>query len=193
MPRAKRQPAIPKPSAELQAQHSLVDPDEQRHHKLQRTRSKSLMDLDPMEREFCILVAQGNSHEDAAAKANYPDPLAAAKTLIRRTTIQRALRTLYEKNMEISEVTREELIHGMRDAIAIARQMSDPRTMIAGYRELGLMHGMYAPTKVQITDDANIVRHLEGKSDAELVATITKNNQILSQKDMDEAEDATYA
>lgn len=174
--------------------HSFVDPDEQRHYKLQRTRAKSLMDLDPMEREFCIRVAQGQSPVDAAAGANFPTPAADAKKLMNRVGVQRALRTLFEKNMEISEVTREEIIHGFRDAIAIARQMADPRTMIAGYRELGLMHGMYeAKVKIEITGGAaQIAAQLQTKSDAELLKVIQENSRILSAEEIEGAEDAEY-
>ncbi|MFN1184614.1 hypothetical protein ACK0NM_21910 [Pseudomonas aeruginosa] len=180
--------------AEVKSEHSFVDPDEQRHYKLQRTRAKSLMDLDPMEREFCIRVAQGQSPVDAAAGANFPSPAADAKKLMNRVGVQRALRTLFEKNMEISEVTREEIIHGFRDAIAIARQMADPRTMIAGYRELGLMHGMYeAKVKIEITGGAaQIAAQMQTKTDAELLKVIQENSRILSAEEIEGAEDAEY-
>ena len=54
----------------------------------------------------------------------------------------------------MSEITRDDVLEGFKDAIAIARTQSEPMTMIAGWREVGKMLGMYeAKLKIEITGE----------------------------------------
>lgn len=174
---------------------SFVTEDEQRRGKLRILRDKSILGLEPMEREFCFLVSQGVAHEDAARRAGYAEPAVAAKTLRQRQPILRALRVLYDRNVEMSEFTREDVLAGFQDAIGIARQQSDAGTMIAGFREIGRMLGMYeTKVKVEISTDPNqMQKQISNMSDDQLMDAIRKRSAVLNRTlDSASAEDAEF-
>lgn len=53
-------------------------------------------------------------------------------------------------------VTKEDVVLGIMDAIGDARILADPKAQIAGFREIGLLMGYYAPTKVDVTHSDNV-------------------------------------
>lgn len=148
--------------------------------KLDRMRHESVVNLDPTLRKFCMHIAEGKSSSDAAALCGYDDPGKTAVALLKRTDVRRALNVMIQKTVRMSEITREDVIEGFKDAIAIARQQSEAMGMIAGYREIGKMLGMYeTKVKVEITGGAGeIQRQLQGKSDAELLRLISERNAL---------------
>ena len=50
-------------------------------------------------------------------------------------------------------VSKGDVVLGIMDAISDARLLADPKAQIAGFREIGLLMGYYAPTKVEIAFD----------------------------------------
>jgi hypothetical protein len=156
---------------------------QQEERKAKAERVRSVAELDPQVRKFCIKIAEGKSPSDAALLAGYEEPGLAAKQLMRRPGVKRALNGMIQRTMEISEVTREEVIEGFKDAISIARQQSDAAPMIAGWREIGKMLGMYeTKVKVEVTGGGTeIERQLKGMSDADLLALIAKRSSLLEE------------
>lgn len=162
--------------------------------KLDRMRHESVLNLDPTLRKFCMHIAEGKSSADAASLCGYEDPGKTAKTLLRRTDVRKALNVMIRKTIRMSEITREDIIEGFKDAIAIARQQSEAMGMIAGYREIGKMLGMYeTKVKVEITGGASeIQRQLQGKSDAELLRLIQERSAIALPKELTEIEEGEF-
>lgn len=162
---------------------------ENARHKETVLRNKSATQLEPEVRKFCTLVAEGKSPGDAAEIVGFEEPGKVAAQLMQRPAVQKALAHMIRRTMEVSETTREDVIAGFKDAIAIARQQSDAGPMIAGWREIGKMLGMYeTKVKVEITGGGGeIERQLKGKSDEELLALIQQNSLV-----MDDAIDADF-
>lgn len=160
--------------------------------RLDRIKHDSVVKLDPQVRRFCMFVAEGKAASDAAHLAGFEDPGKHAKLLMSRPTVRRALSVMIERTMKVSEVTRDDVIAGFQDAIAIARQQSEAMGMIAGYREIGKMLGMYeTKVKVEITGGAGeIQRQLQGMSDAELLRMISERSNLLPPIEGELAEDA---
>lgn len=144
-------------------------------------RNKSVVELDPPVRKFCAKVAEGMTPSDAAAFCGFEDPGKTAKLLMQRPTVRKALNVMIERTMKVSEITREDVIAGFQDAIAIARQQSEPMGMIAGWREVGKMLGMYeTKVKVEISGGAGeIERRLKDMSDAELLRLVHDRSSLL--------------
>lgn len=158
--------------------------------RLQSSRQRSIRELDPQVRKFCVKVAEGRNPSDAAAAAGYDNPGAAAKNLMQRPAVRKALGIMIEKTMRYSEITRQDVIEGFKDAIDIARQQSEPMGMIAGWREIGKMLGMYeTKVKVEITGGAGEVqRQLEGLSDAELLKFMRERNAITIEGEVEDGQ-----
>ena len=98
--------------------------------KLDRMRHESVVNLDPTLRKFCMHIAEGKSSSDAASLCGYDDPGKTAVALLKRTDVRRALNVMIQKTVRMSEITREDVIEGFKDAIAIARQQSEAMGMI---------------------------------------------------------------
>lgn len=99
-----------------------------------------------------------------------------AKELLKNPNVQAivaAEKAKFEREMKIE---RRHIYEGLMEAINMARTMSDPMTMIAGWRELAKMAGYYAPEekKVTITAElAQVKKHYESLSDEELLRLVS--------------------
>lgn len=162
--------------------------------RLHNLRNKSVTSLDPQVRKFCVKVAEGYNPSDAARAAGFADPGKTGKDLMRRPTVRKALNVMIERTMQVSEITREDVIEGFKDAINIARQQSEAMGMIAGWREIGKMLGMYeAKVKVEITGGAGeLQRQLQGMSDADLLKLVHERSQLLPPIEGELAEDGEF-
>ena len=171
---------VPKSTFEEEAQKLR---EQNNNRRLDRIRNKSVVALDPMTRKFCMKVAEGMTPSDAAVFCGFEDPGKAAQNLMRRPTVKKALNDMIERTMKQSEITREEVLEGFRDAINIARQQSEAMGMIAGWREIGKMLGMYeTKVKVEITGGAKqIEQQLSGMSDADLLRLVHERSSLLNQ------------
>lgn len=164
--------------------------------KERRVYPKTILEMEPNIREFCLLMAEGKSSHDAAYLAEFPNPAADAKKLLQRSDVRSAMRYLYQRTMEKSEISREDVIAGFKDAIDIARMQSEAMPMIAGWREIGKMLGMYEAKKVEVTiqgDAQAVAKQLQGMSDKDLLKQITDSSNIIEGEfeEMDEDDDAS--
>lgn len=74
-------------------------------------------------------------------------------------------------------VTRQRLLYELQEAAALAKAKSEPMAMIAAWREIGKVCGLYQPERVKV--DLNVegqvaLNHLERMTDAELLALIAR-------------------
>ena len=73
------------------------------------------------------------------------------------------------------QVTKEDVTHGLKEAIDQARTLADPMAQIAGWGALTKLHGLDAPTRIDVNLNASVevlttqVRQL---SDADLVKSL---------------------
>lgn len=105
---------------------------------------------------------------DAHAVLKRPE-VAAARTALRRTT-----------NASL-KITREDVIHGLMEAIHDAKILADPMSQIRGWAEIRKTAGLDEPLKVNIhhTDDSKQARKvLASMRDEELMALVDDANII---------------
>lgn len=161
--------------------------------RLTANQNRSVRSLDPQVRKFCVKVAEGKTPSDAALLAGFDEPGVAAQKLMKRPAVKKALNAMIDKTMELSEMRREDVLNGFKDAIDIARQQSDAAPMIAGWREIGKMLGMYeTKVKVEITGGGTeLERQIKGLSDAELLAMVHQHSNLLSNAIDGEFEEVT--
>lgn len=158
--------------------------------RLRSMKNKSIVEMDPQVRKFCVKVAEGYTPSDAAAAAGFDNPGATAKNLMQRPQVRKVLGLMIERTMQHSEITRQDVIAGFKDAIDISRQQSEAMGMIAGWREIGKMLGMYeTKVKIEVTGgQAEVQRQLEGMSDAELLRFMKERNAITIEGEYEDAE-----
>lgn len=137
--------------------------------------------LTQQQKLFVKYWAEGDSKGAAALKAGYNDESPGYR-LCRQPNVLAA----YQKEKDLYEIaaqtSREEVMTGFRDAIAMATLLSDPANMIAGWREIGKMCGYYAPVETRMKVDVGgriLLDKMNSMSDAELLKIISADTPLL--------------
>jgi hypothetical protein len=136
--------------------------------------AKSIMGLTEKEAIYLEWIGRGLTPFQAAQKAGYSSPSTAVLDLNSRPHIQTGIAELRTKYEEEAKVSRREVIEGIKESIDMARDMSDPQTMIVGWRELGRICGYYeTKTKIDISVNGHVqISKLEQMSDQDLLRII---------------------
>lgn len=116
--------------------------------------------------------SRGLSATQAARNAGYAHAKQAANIVERQERVQAALKHEIEQYRIAAQITREEVIEGMKEAINQAKLIADPTAQIRGWSELAKMLGYYAPEvkKLELSVKAAGKRQqLELLSDDELL------------------------
>jgi phage terminase small subunit len=133
--------------------------------------------LTEKQRLFVQYWAQGDSIPGASRRAGYNDSAAIAYRMVKMPNVL-ALKAKYEAEwQETGQMTRQKVMDGMLEAIEMARLMSEPASMVAGWREIGKICGYYAPVehKVKVDVTGNLVLdRMNSLSDAELLKIISQ-------------------
>ncbi len=82
---------------------------------------------------------------------------------------------------ERAQITQDDVIQGMKDAINDAQMTSDPQAQIAGWREIAKMLGYYAPkvTKLKISKtEEKAKQELSSMSEKELIEMASSEDVI---------------
>lgn len=145
--------------------------------------SAALIDADKpltdMQKLFVKNWANGDSLNNAALRAGYADP-GLAYRMARQPNIL-ALKAQYEaKYQDAAQMTRQKVMDGMLESIEMAKMMSEPASMISGWREIGKICGYYAPVehKVKVDVSGNVlISKMNSMSDAELLEVISRASQ----------------
>jgi phage terminase small subunit len=119
--------------------------------------------------------AKGDSIPSATLRAGYSDD-GLGYRLARQPNILALYHAEKAKYEEAGQMTREKVMEGLIEAVEMAKLMSEPASMIAGWREVGKMCGYYAPVEHKMKVDVSgsiVVDRLNGMSDAELLKLIT--------------------
>ena len=97
--------------------------------------------LDPRERRYVLQVTLGRLSKAAAANdAGFKNAPQGQAVQVAVSIIQREMAK--ELNIDLNFVQR-----GIFDAVEMARSQGEPMTMIAGYREMGKLSGLYVEKK----------------------------------------------
>jgi phage terminase small subunit len=131
--------------------------------------------LTAKQKAFVTEWARGETVLSAAVRAGYNDAGSLAYKMARDPAILKlyhAEKALYEA---AAQMTRQKVMDGLLEGVALAKLVSEPASVIAGWREIGKMCGYYEPVKRQI--DINLsadvtVRRLEALSDTELLKLV---------------------
>lgn len=132
--------------------------------------------LTTQQKAFVKAWAEGDSIPNALARAGYSIK---DHSLGYRMAKMPNILALYEQEKrlyeEASQMTRKRVMDGLLDAVDMARLMSEPATMVSGWREIGRMCGYFEPKKVQIDVNVSgsiIHERINSLSDAELLKII---------------------
>jgi phage terminase small subunit len=136
--------------------------------------------LTEKQKAFVQSWAKGNSIGRACLDAGYADD-GLGYRLARMPNVL-ALKAEYAAAYEATaEMSRKQVLDGIKEAIDMAKLMADPANMIAGWREVGKLCGYYAPveTRVKLDVTGNVtMRSLTAMTDAELLELIEKGKQL---------------
>lgn len=89
-----------------------------------------------------------------------------------RPHIMEARRTVRDAMRASLEITRDDVIHGMREAVDRARLLGEPMTEITGWEKIAKLLGFEPAKRVDVNLNASIdatVSHVRRMSDADLV------------------------
>lgn len=131
--------------------------------------------LSQMEAEFVHHFASvGLSGPKAAAAAGY-EAKNASVTLLQNPKIRTAIAEQYERNARTANFTREDVLHGMKEAIDLSRVTGDPATMVRGWSEIGKIIGAYekhnqVTINIQAVKTVDDLKTLSREELAELVS-----------------------
>jgi phage terminase small subunit len=144
----------------------------------------SIDGLDPMMRAFAEHYAQGFTQTQSAKRAGYANPSSSGASLLQNPKVLAMIEELRTVYAEAAGTDRTAFIDGLKEAIDMARTMSDPQTMIIGWRELGKACGYYEPEKkeLSVTVRGNVrLDQLKTMSDDELLKLIEQQPAIEGQ------------
>ena len=135
--------------------------------------------LTDQQKRFVKFWAEGESKSNAAIKAGYSEDNVAFR-LVRMPNIL-ALKSKYEAQYaQAAEMDRKQVMEGLKEAIDMAKLMSEPSTMIQGWKVVAQMCGYMAPVetklKIDVTGNVTMTR-LTQMSDAELLELIEKGQK----------------
>lgn len=95
---------------------------------------------------------------------------------LRKTKVAAALKARQEADSERLQITRDRVVAGLLEAVALARDRREPAAMISAWSAIAKMLGLYAPERrlVEVTSVSaqGEMARLERMSDAELAALI---------------------
>ena len=132
--------------------------------------------LTEKQRLFVQFWAEGDSIQSSSRRAGYNDGAAIAYRMVKMPNILALKAELSAKYEEASSMTRQKVMDGLMEAVDMAKLMSEPATMVSGWKTIGQMCGYFAPVehrmKVDVTGNI-VLDKLNGLSDAELLKIIT--------------------
>lgn len=90
-------------------------------------------------------------HPTQAAKhAGYSVPSKSAQELEKDPIVMAHVAEIEEKNRKALDLSREDVLQGVMDAIEVAKLASDPQAMIRGWSEINRMLGYYEAEKREL-------------------------------------------
>ena len=133
--------------------------------------------LDPRERRYVLQVTIGRMPKSSAAKD------AGFKTAPKSKAVNAAIQVMHVEMARELVIDLDYINKGIVEAIHMANLQGEPATMIAGYRELGKLGGMYVEKKeISVNVKHLTEEELQELDDAELDELIERADAIELQK-----------
>ena len=134
--------------------------------------------LTPRQRLFVDEYVLCNNASEAARRAGYSEKTAGAIATenLQKPAIRQAIEALRSDNAARLDLTRQDVLAGILEAIEMARVMADPAAMLAGYRDLARMCGFNEPEvqRVEASPAASaVVARFVAMTDDELAALVS--------------------
>lgn len=134
--------------------------------------------LTPRQRLFVDEYVLCNNASEAARRAGYSEKTAGAIATenLQKPAIRQAIEALRSDNAARLDLTRQDVLAGILEAIEMARVMADPAAMLAGYRDLARMCGFNEPEvhRVEASPGASaVVARFVAMTDEELAALVS--------------------
>jgi len=129
-------------------------------------------DISEKQRVLIQSLFAGLSEPQAKKRAGYGEH-ASVKAMLREfPDMKRYALHLQQEEKKKWAVSREQVTQGIMEAIEDAKHLEEPNTQINGWRELGRLHGLYAPEEKKITlsnEKQEQLRQLEESSTEDLL------------------------
>jgi phage terminase small subunit len=143
-------------------------------------RAKNEGKLNERQRLFVTnYVVRGMSQKEAAKAAGYNGSRGSVQKLISYPKIEQAIKTEQKAFEQALQVSRQEVVEGLKEAIDMARVKADPLSMVAGWREVAKICGYYEPVKhkVEVSMNGQVLMHqITAMSDEDLLKLADQNN-----------------
>jgi len=138
--------------------------------------------LTEKQRSFVRNLASGDTQKNAYLRAGYnlkegsgPGSLSYMYRMLEQPNIQAALKVERDAYIAQSNMTKKKVMDGLLEGIEMAKLMSEPMTMISGWREVGKLCGFYEPTRHKVDISVNgtmVLEQMNSLSDEELLKLI---------------------
>lgn len=129
-------------------------------------------DLTNQQRIFVESMFAGMTVKQAKARAGYTPRTRVEALLREHPQMTEYAQFLQRQEKKKYSVSREQVTKGLLEAIDDAKTLEEPNTQIAGWRELGKLHGLYEPEEKKVTlshEKAERLRQVEEASVDELL------------------------
>jgi hypothetical protein len=148
--------------------------------------------LNPQERAYVDARLLGLTPHQAAARANFAHPEVAWPIQEAKPAVSAAIAAGFEEAKQKFQVTREEVVDGIREGIDIAKLASDAASVIRGWSEIARICGLVAPqqtqVKVDVTTQMLLPSQYQELSDAELLRLVDKQRTLEGEYELSTAE-----
>lgn len=133
-----------------------------------------LAELSRRQRQFVEEYASCRNGAAAAVRAGYAPGSAkvTASRLLTKANVRAALGRREADARRALAVSRQRVLDELQAAIDLARLKADPAAMIAGWREIAKICGLYAPEEKRLALSADRLAEVEALSDEELLGLI---------------------
>ncbi len=146
--------------------------------------------LTEMQRQFVTYVVDHQMTQTAAARAaGSSEPGAAGVMWSQHPRVQRAIELRRAEYAAASQITKKKVIDGFLEAIEMAKTKADPLTMIAGWREVGKMCGLYEATKTKVELSVGgqvLIQRMNSMSDEELLQLANEDLNVIDMEPVDD-------
>ena len=134
--------------------------------------------LTPRQQAFCAVYG-GAAQRNAALAARMAGYAVASShvtgcQLLQKPKVAAALRALEARNAQDLDLSRLEVLARLLEAADLAKEQAQPMAMVAAWRTIAQMAGLYGPEKASAEppDKPGLRQELERMSDAQLRAVI---------------------
>jgi len=135
--------------------------------------------LTPLQNAYVYWRQLGFSPMQSAKKASYADPKDAARTNEANTIVRDMVTKGQEKLRVKHNIDRHHVIEGMLEALAVAREQSDPKVMLNAWSEIARVTGTAAPEVKEVNVKGDITHHqIHEASDRDLMKLLGKTRVI---------------